>query len=72
MLFTNSDNVVISDGYPYEMENGKLRIIVVVKYSPFNALCASGTAKRRRRAVVLTSGELLMTQALLLQIIQLQ
>ena len=72
MLFTNADGILISEGYPYEMENLKLRVPLTAKYSTSNTLCASGTARRRKRAVVLEADELLMTQALLLKIVQLQ
>ena len=72
LLFTNGDNVQFVDSYPYEMTDGSIRVIFTIKYDVFNQLCAAGTAKRRKRAVMLTSSELLMTQALLLKIIQLQ
>ena len=72
MLLTNADGILISDGYPYEMENMKLHTKLTVKYRTSNTLCASGTARRRKRAVTLADDELLMTQALLLKIVQLQ
>ena len=72
MLFTNGNNVLVTDSYPYELDNGKLRIPFVVKYSTSNTLCSTGTARRKRRAVSLDADELLLIQALLVKIVQLQ
>jgi len=72
MELISLSDVVISDGYPSIDTNGDLLVFFVIKYDESNTLCASGTSKRRKRQVTLTTSELLLPRSTLLTLIQAQ
>ncbi|WAR25021.1 MLP-like protein [Mya arenaria] len=49
LLFIDTSDVVISDGYPTADDDNNLILFFVIKYDANNILCASGSTGRRRR-----------------------
>lgn len=72
MLFITIDDIVFTDGFPTIDKNNNLLVVFLMKFDINNAVCASGTESRRKRAVTLTDSETLLSQTVLLQLIDTQ